>query len=100
VSDFSTLEQSFVLPALTPGVDAPLRGRSVAPPVRTRSYDVKPDEVEFRRLQAADELQAIQKMRTEIQLPGAAVADAGFASREKKEIGTEWSARSNGMTLS
>lgn len=100
MSDFSGLEQSFVLPALAP-VDIPLpHGGLAVPAARGRSCDVQLDEVSFRRLHAADELQAIQKMRAEIQLPGQAMADPGFASREKKEIGTAWSVRSNGMTTS
>jgi hypothetical protein len=102
VSDFSGLEQSFVLPALVP-VEVPqsLRSGGVATPgTRSRSYDVQLDEVSFRRLHAADEIHAIQKMRAEIQLPGQAVADPGFVSREKKETGKVSSARSNGMTTS
>jgi len=96
VSDFSGLEQSFVLPALSPVVDAPMHVALG----RARSSDVQLDEVEFRRVRAADEFHAIQKMRTQIQLPGTAAADAAFLPREKKETGRGWSALSSGMTLS
>jgi len=93
VSDFSGLEQSFVLPALSPVLDAPAQERE-------RSYDVRLGGVEFRRLRAADEMHAIQKMRSEIQLPGTAMADAAFMTREKKETGRASSVLSSGMTLS
>jgi len=100
MSDFSVLEQSFALPAITPLADAlparPLPSR----PERLRCGEVPLEEVEFRRLHAADEIDAIQKLRGEIRLPGAAQADAGFIAREKKETAREWSARSNGMTSS
>jgi hypothetical protein len=94
VSDFSGLEQSFALPALSPEFDAPATQGSA------RSYDVQLDDVEFRRLHAVDEIHAIQQMRAEIQLPGTAMADAAFMTREKKEIGRAWSVPSSGMTLS
>ena len=70
------------------------------PQARSQSYDVRLDELEFRRLRAADEIEAVQKMRSEIQLPGAAMADPGFRTREKKETGRGLSARSNGVTTS
>lgn len=102
MSDFSGLEQSFVLPALAPadGPQSLPSGGIAIPGARSRSYDVQLDDVSFRRLHAADEIHAIQKMRAEIQLPGQAVADPGFVSREKKETGRGSSGRSNGMTIS
>lgn len=102
MSDFSGLEQSFVLPAMVPvDVPQPLQSGGVpVPGTRSRSYDVQLDEVSFHRLHAADEIHAIQKMRAEIQLPGQAVADPGFISREKKETARVSSVRSNGMTPS
>lgn len=100
MSDFSGLEQSFALPAVTPLLDDSfLPGRVPAPRAR-RSYEVRPDEVEFRRVRASDELAAIQRMRAEIQLPGTAVADPRFQTREKKETGRGLSAPSNGETTS
>jgi len=101
VSDFSGLEQSFALSAVTPLLDDSfLPGRVPAPRARMRSYEVQLDEVEFRCVQASDELAAIQRMRTEIQLPGTAVADPRFQTREKKETGRGLSALSNGVTTS
>ena len=101
MSDFSGLEQSFALSAVTPLLnDAFLPGRVPAPRARTRSYEVRLDEVEFRRVRASDELAAIQRMRAEIQLPGTAVADPRFQTREKKETRRGWSALSNGVTTS
>lgn len=101
MSDLSGMEQSFALPSITQaGWDAlPALGLE-APAKRPRSFEVQLDEIEFRRLQAADEIEAIQKLRGEIQLPGAALADPGFIAREKKETGKAWSAGSNGVTSS
>jgi hypothetical protein len=75
-------------------------GDFAAHPLPERSYDVVLDEVEFRRLHDAGDMHAIQKMRAEIQLPGTAVADPGFISREKKETGRGSSVHSNGMVTS
>jgi len=101
VSDFSGLEQSFALSAVTPPLDDSfLPGRVPEPRARTRSNEVRLDEVEFRPVRASDELAAIQRMRAEIQLPGTAVADPRFQTREKKETGRGWSALSNGGTTS
>jgi hypothetical protein len=94
VSDFSGMEQSFALPAM-PALDS-----SHAAASNARSYEVQLDAIEFRRLHAADEIHAIQKLRTEIQLPGKALADPGFLTREKKETGRGLSVPSNGMTAS
>lgn len=101
MSDLSGMEQSFALPSLTQmGWEALPPAGPEMPPRRPRSFDVQLDEIEFRRLHAADEIGAIQKLRGEIQLPGAALADPGFIAREKKETGKESSARSNGVTSS
>jgi hypothetical protein len=102
MSDFSGLEQSFTLPALSPLLDDGFLPGSLpqSPTLRTRSYDLRLDEIEFRRLHAADEIAAIQKLRAEIQLPGAALADPRFMTREKKETGRGLSAHSNGATIS
>ncbi|MBK6007809.1 hypothetical protein JJB11_17045 [Ramlibacter ginsenosidimutans] len=100
MSDFSELEQSLALPALAPQEDVrTARGRAHAQE-STRSYDVKLSEVEFRRLHAADEVHAIQRMRAEIQLPGTALADPGFFAREKKRTEKGWSVHSNGRMRS
>lgn len=100
MSDFSGLEQSFALSAM-PTLQEPLAPLLVpAPAARVRSENVPLEEIDFRPLRAADEIAAIQKLRGEIRLPGAAKADAGFVAREKKETGRGSSARSNGMTSS
>ena len=101
MSDFSGLEQSFALSSLGSLADAPAASPSIdVPSKRARSFDVPLDEVEFRRVRSADELHAVHQLRAEIQLPGATRADAGFLAREKKEIGTDGSVRSNGVTTS
>jgi hypothetical protein len=100
VSDFSGMEDSFALPSMA-SLDSVLPSlRGILPQARSSSYDVRLDEVEFRRLHAADEIEAVQKMRSEIQLPGTAKADPGFRTREKKETGRGSWVRSNGVTTS
>jgi hypothetical protein len=89
MSDFSSLEQSFALPAL--GSASQLDDLSAYVPPTT---DVQPHEVNFRRLRGAQEIARIVHLRQEIQLPTAAMADAGFALREKKEMKSAWSAPS------
>ena len=97
MSDFSGLERTFALPGLAPAVvDAPLPRAFDAPVSRPRSYEVELDEIQFRRLRGGDEFHAIQKLREEIQLPEAALADPGFLTREKKETGRGWSVLSSG----
>jgi hypothetical protein len=63
-------------------------------------HDVNAAELEFRVLSNPAELEAVQRLRTEIQLPGSATADPEFATREKKETRTAWSVRSSGATHS
>lgn len=80
MSDFSGLEQSFVLPAMpVPAVD------DFVPALPT---ELQPHEVSFRRLRGTREIARVQHLRKQISLPAAALGDAGFASREKKE--TSW----------
>ena len=100
MSDFSGLEQSFALPAMNPLADPLPPIHEPRAPSRTRSFDVPLGEIDFRRLLAADEIVAIQKLRGEIHLPGAAKADPGFTTREKKETAKGSSALSSGMTRS
>lgn len=101
MSDFSGLEQSFALPAMTSLADeAPPSGPRTHSGLHPRSFDVRLGEVRFRRVHAESELAAVQRLRAEIQLPGAAKADPGFRAREKKEIGTVWSVHSNGVAIS
>ena len=77
MSDFSGSERSFGLmpPDFGALVEEP-------PPV---SNDVQPHEVNFRRLRGQVEITRILHLRREIQLPASALADTGFAAREKKE---------------
>jgi len=89
MSDFSGLEQSFALPALSSA--ALLDDLSAyAPP----STEVQPHEVNFRRLRGAHEIARILHLRNEIALPASALADAGFQTREKKETRRASSVRS------
>jgi hypothetical protein len=89
MSDFSGLEQSFALPALG-GASQIDELSAYAPP----TTDVQPHEVNFRRLRGAHEIARILHLRKEIALPTSALADAGFAQREKKETKSAWSAPS------
>ncbi len=100
MSDFSGLEQSFALSAMTT-LQEPLPPLLVpAPAARARRDNVPLGEIDFRPLRAADEIAAIHKLRGEIRLPGSAKADAGFVAREKKETARGSSAPSSGMTSS
>lgn len=100
MSDFSGLEQSFALPAMSVAeLQMPLDHAGLVP-AGERSYDVVLDDIDFRPLHAAGEMHAIQKLRAEIQLPGTAMADPGFVSREKKETGRVSSVHSNGKAIS
>lgn len=92
MSDLSALEQSFALPSATM---PPPMGE---PPLL--STDIQPDEVGFRRLRGAHEIGRILHLRSEIQLPAAALSDSGFALREKKEMKSAWSAPSSAMASS
>ena len=94
MSDFSSLEQSFALmPAgmTMPLVDEP---RLYGTPV---SNDVQPHEVGFRQLRGHREISRILHLRNEIALPASALGDAGFGTREKKEMKSAWSALSSVM---
>lgn len=85
MSDFSGLEQSFALSALSPAA-APFDFAEYLPP--PQPVEVRPHEVSFRRLRGAQEIARILHLRDEIRLPAAVQADPGFAMREKKE--TSW----------
>ena len=89
MSDFSGLEQSFALPAMT--TVSQLDDLSdYAPP----STEVQPHEVSFRRLRGAHEIARVLHLRNEIALPASALADAAFHTREKKEMKSVSSGRS------
>ena len=89
MSDFSGLEQSFALPALS-GMSQLDELSAYAPP----TTDVQPHEVSFRRLRGAHEIASVLHLRKEIELPAAVLADASFRTREKKEMKSAWSALS------
>jgi hypothetical protein len=80
MSDFSGLEQSFALAAM-PSVSQLDDLSAYAPP----STEVQPHEVSFRRLRGAHEIARVLSLRNEIRLPASVLADASFATREKKE---------------
>lgn len=91
MSDFSSLEQSFAL--MPAGMPMPLVEEPrlyEAPP----SNDVQAHEVGFRQLRGAREIARILHLRNEIALPAATLRDAGFGTREKKEMKLAWSALS------
>jgi hypothetical protein len=71
-----------LLPQLTPG----LRGREELPLGEKLDgrLELPLDELSFRHLQTAEEISRIVHLRQQIQLPAAALADPGFAAREKK----------------
>ena len=81
MSDFSGLEQSFALSSMAAVAEE--MPTYVRPQV---SNEVQPHEVTFRRLRGAHEIARILHLREEIALPLTALADAGFAAREKKEM--------------
>lgn len=83
MSDFSSMEQSFALPAMTPeqgahAVPAPLRHV----PAR---QDVCADELWLHGLKNPREIADIMHLRRQIRLPAHVLADPGFAVLEKKE---------------
>jgi hypothetical protein len=85
MSDFSGLEQSFAVPAMSPmstGVDFV---RFEAPPAPA---DLQAEDIDFIRLRGPRDIARVQHLRRQIALPASAVGDPGFASREKKE--TSW----------
>jgi hypothetical protein len=80
MSDFSGLEQSFALAAM-PSLSQLDDLSAYAPP----ATEVQPHEVSFRRLRGAHEIARVLPLRNEIRLPASVLADASFATREKKE---------------
>lgn len=89
MSDFSSLEQSFTLAAMPTA--SQFDDLSAYAPAST---EVQPHEVNFRRLRGAHEIASILHLRQEISLPASALADAGFRTREKKEMKSVSSGRS------
>ena len=79
MSDFSRLEQSFVIPAMpVPELEE----------FQLLPTELQPHEVSFRRLRGSREIARVQHLRKQIALPPSALGDSGFAAREKKE--TSW----------
>lgn len=64
--------------------------------VPAAACEIAIDELEIRRLQHPGEIAQVSHLRQAIQLPAAALADPGFASREKKETSTALSPDSSG----
>lgn len=69
-----------------------------APPHEVHELDIR--ELRFCHLQEPREIARVLHLRQEIQLPGATVADPGFAAREKKETKSGLSALSSGADSS
>lgn len=61
---------------------------------------IRLDELGFRHLRTSAEIDRIKHLREEIQLPGSALADPGFQTREKKETRWALSAHSQHVTNS
>ena len=88
MSDFSGMGQSF---------GSLVAGQPPAfyePPTTT---ELQPQDVGFRHLQGAAEIAGVTHLRSEIQLPAAALGDPGFAAREKKEMKSAWSVPSSAI---
>lgn len=60
------------------------------PAEEVHRFSVPEAELEFRVLASAHELAAVHRLRSEIQLPGKALADPHFSTREKKETRKGW----------
>ena len=85
MSDMSMLHRSLgqmpQMPALPPVVTPP-------PTAVPGTRELPLDELEIRHLRSADEIGRVIHLRSEINLPAAALADPAFAPREKKETST------------
>jgi hypothetical protein len=90
MSDLSSLDRTFGLPGveLPSGLPEALRGPGADFELPLASCQVQPHEVSFRQLRGPREIARIVHLREEITLSAAALADASFATREKKE--TRW----------
>lgn len=88
MSDLSMLEQAFALPSAT--LFVPLQEPPPAP------AELQAHEVEFRHLRGPQQIARVLHLRSEIQLPTAALCDDGFVAREKKETRWGWWAPSCG----
>jgi hypothetical protein len=99
MSDFSGMEQSFALAALSPEEGG--RELHVPLPASVVRPEISPDEVWLQQLTTAREIAGIEHLRRQIQLPAAVLADPGFAILEKKETkSVAWRHCSGVMSLS
>jgi hypothetical protein len=96
MSDFSGMEQSFALAALSP--EEGTRELHVPLPATVVRPEISPDEVWLQQLTTAREIAGIEHLRRQIQLPAAVLADPGFASLEKKETKSAASRHCSGVT--
>lgn len=81
MSDLSVVERPVgVLPASRPTLPA-----HQAPAAVPGTRELPLDELEIRHLRSTEEIGRVVHLRSEIQLPAAALADPEFAPREKKE---------------
>ena len=83
MSDFSATEQSFALPSQA---GAALAEEATA----AAATEIQPHELNFRRLRGAREIATVARLRQQLALSAAALADPGFALREKKETRQGW----------
>jgi len=96
MSDFSGMEDSFALPAMTPEQGA--HAIPVPFPHAPARLDVSADELWLHGLKSPREIADIQHLRRQIQLPAHVLADPGFAVLEKKETNRASSRRFGGVT--
>jgi hypothetical protein len=67
-------------------------------PLLTERQELRPEEIRFRRLTSAQDIECVLPLRREINLPRA--GDPGFAMLEKKEMSAALSAHSSGADKS
>lgn len=96
MSDFSAMEQSFALPAMTPEQGA--RGIPAPFPQAPARLDVSADALWLQGLKTPREIADVMHLRRQIRLPAHVLADPGFAMLEKKETKQAWSRLFAGAT--
>lgn len=96
MSDFSAMEQSFALPAMTPEQGA----HAVAAPFPQAPVrqEIPADELWLQGLKTTTEIADVMHLRRQIRLPAHVLADPGFAVLEKKETNRASSPRYAGRT--
>lgn len=87
MSDMSLIHRSLgVMPQMPPMARPQLPAPEPVVPAGSRELPL--DELEIQHLRGMDEIAQVVHLRSEINLPAAALADPAFISREKKETST------------